>query len=95
VNGNVIRPVAAISVPPAPQPGTGNLIPSPKSAGPDLVNTTQTFTLQISGITYQTVQRLPLLEGSAGSNMISNTPNGLPLALPALPEGGTIDRRSP
>jgi hypothetical protein len=90
-NGTVIRPVAAISAPPPPPPGTGKLILSPNTSGPNLVGTVQNFTLQISGITYQTVSCLPLFEGKPGSIAISNTAGSTNYLIPALPGGVTVD----
>jgi hypothetical protein len=89
-NGNVIPPVAAVSAPPAPAPGTGSLILSPNATGPNLVGTNQSFTLQISGIKYTTVTCLPLLEGKSGTIIVANVPGGTTYSLPTLPNGATI-----
>jgi hypothetical protein len=88
-NGVVIPPVATVVAPPAPPAGTGNLILSPNTAGPDLVGTAQSFTLLISGVKYTTVSALPLLEGTAGTVVISNA-GDTAYVLPALPNSDTV-----
>jgi len=90
-NNAVIPPASIVSVPPAPAPGTGQMILTPNSAGPDITGTTQSFTIQISGIQFQTQPYFPVFQGQSAYVLISNDAGDNNFSFPSLPNGGSVD----
>ena len=90
-NGANIPPGSLVAVPPPPAAGTGQLILSPNAAGPDILGTSQNFTLTASLLNFRTSPYIPLLEGTAASFLLTNTTGGA-FTFPALPGGGPLTR---
>lgn len=88
---SVIPPVNMQPIPPAPPAGTGSLILTPNSAGPDIAGNSQTFTLQISGLAFQSIPYIPVFEGNAGTLYLSNQSGSTNFSFPALPSGAAVD----
>jgi hypothetical protein len=90
-NGAVIPPASIVAVPPAPAPGSGQMILTPNAAGPDITGNTQSFTISITGVVFQTEPYLPLLQGVAGYLLVSNDTGDNNFTFPTLPNGGTVN----
>lgn len=89
-NGAVIPPASMVAIPPAPAPGTGQMILTPNNAGPDITGTTQAFTISVTGVIFQTESYLPLFEGTSGYLLISNDSGDNNFTFPPLPNGGAV-----
>lgn len=88
-NSVVIPPINLATVPQPPAAGTGNLILTPNSAGPDVQGQTQQFTLTISGVQFTSTPYIPVLEGKSGKVYIANSGTGF--NFPALAGGGNVN----
>jgi hypothetical protein len=91
-NGSVIRPASMVGVPAAPAPGTGQLVITPNSAGPDITGAgTRTFTVNVSGIKFTSTKYLPLREGTTGHVFVSNSSSSNGFDFPSIPNGNNVD----
>lgn len=90
-NNAVIPPASMVAIPPAPAAGSGQMVLTPNSAGPDITGTTQVFTIQISGLSFDTQPYIPLLEGTTGYLLVANDAGDNNYTFPTLPNGGSVN----